>query len=112
MAPLGGSRAQREVVEDTLVHALAMAGRTTEAADAARPAPLPSLLRARRATSGRGVRVERVGQQLMALDGFSSVAVTTMITLAIVDLHVELVAGAAAWTAGWWLLREPGGNPR
>ena len=44
----------------------------------------------------------------MALDGFSSVAVTTMITLAIVDLHVELVAGAAAWTAGWWLLREPG----
>jgi len=33
MAPLGGSRAQREVVEDTLVHALAMAGRTTEAAE-------------------------------------------------------------------------------
>ena len=32
MDPLGGSRAQREVVEDTLVHALAMAGRTTEAA--------------------------------------------------------------------------------
>jgi hypothetical protein len=33
MTPLGGSRAQREVVEDTLVHVLAMAGRTTEAAD-------------------------------------------------------------------------------
>jgi hypothetical protein len=33
LEPLGGSRAQREVVEDTLVHALAMAGRTTEAAD-------------------------------------------------------------------------------
>ncbi len=33
MEPLGGSRAQREVVEDTLVHALAMAGRTSEAAD-------------------------------------------------------------------------------
>jgi hypothetical protein len=33
MAPLGGSRAQREVVEDTLVHVLAMAGRTTEAAE-------------------------------------------------------------------------------
>ena len=32
MAPLGGSKAQREVVEDTLVHALAMAGRGTEAA--------------------------------------------------------------------------------
>ena len=32
MAPLGGSKAQREVVEDTLVHVLAMAGRTTEAA--------------------------------------------------------------------------------
>ena len=33
MEPLGGSKAQREVVEDTLVHALAMAGRTTEAAE-------------------------------------------------------------------------------
>jgi hypothetical protein len=33
MAPLGGSRAQREVVEDTLVHVLAMAGRATEAAE-------------------------------------------------------------------------------
>ena len=33
MEPLGGSRAQREVVDDTLVHALAMAGRTAEAAD-------------------------------------------------------------------------------
>ncbi|MCP3422220.1 FAD/NAD(P)-binding protein [Nocardioides pinisoli] len=33
MAPLGGSRAQRDVVEDTLVHVLAMAGRTTEAAE-------------------------------------------------------------------------------
>jgi len=43
----------------------------------------------------------------MALDGFSSVAVTTMIAVAIADLHVELVAAAAAWTAGWWLLREP-----
>jgi hypothetical protein len=43
----------------------------------------------------------------MALDGFASVAVTTMMAVAIVDLHVELVAGAAAWTAGWWLLREP-----
>ena len=32
MEPLGGSKAQREVVEDTLVHALAGAGRTTEAA--------------------------------------------------------------------------------
>ncbi|MBC2933987.1 FAD/NAD(P)-binding protein [Nocardioides sp. zg-1228] len=32
LSPLGGSRAQREVVEDTLVHTLAMAGRTTEAA--------------------------------------------------------------------------------
>jgi hypothetical protein len=32
MAALGGSKAQREVVEDTLVHALAMAGRNEEAA--------------------------------------------------------------------------------
>ena len=78
---------------------------------AARPAPLPPLLSARRTASRRGVHDERVGQQLMALDGFSGVAVTTMISLAIVDLHVELVAGAAAWTAGWWLLREPGGSP-
>lgn len=43
---------------------------------------------------------------MIALDGFSGVAVTTMITLAIVELHVELVAGAAAWLAAWWLLRE------
>ncbi len=43
---------------------------------------------------------------MIALDGFSSVAVTTMITLAITELHVELVAGAAAWLAAWWLLRE------
>lgn len=43
----------------------------------------------------------------MTLDGFSAVAVTTMVSIAIADLHVELVAGAAAWTAGWWLLREP-----
>jgi hypothetical protein len=44
-----------------------------------------------------------------ALDGFSSVAVTSLIALAITELHVELVAGAAAWIAGWWLLREPAG---
>ena len=48
----------------------------------------------------------------MALDGFSGVAVTTMITLAIVDLHVELVAGAAAsGPPVGGLLREPGGKP-
>ncbi len=40
-------------------------------------------------------------------DALSSVAVTTMIVLAIGDLHVELVAGAGAWLAAWWLLREP-----
>ncbi len=43
----------------------------------------------------------------MPQDAFTSVAVTTMIALAISDLHVELVAGAAAWVAAWWLLREP-----
>ncbi|MDZ5662632.1 NAD(P)-binding protein [Nocardioides sp. zg-1308] len=32
MDPLGGSKAQREVVEDTLVHVLAMAGRNADAA--------------------------------------------------------------------------------
>ena len=42
----------------------------------------------------------------MTGDALSSVAVTTMITLAIMELHVELVAGAAAWLAAWWLLRE------
>lgn len=41
------------------------------------------------------------------LDAFSSVAVTSLIALAITELHVELLAGAAAWIAGWWLLREP-----
>ena len=42
----------------------------------------------------------------MPEDALTSVAVTTMITLAIVELHVELVAGAAAWLSAWWLLRE------
>ena len=47
----------------------------------------------------------------MGLDGFGAVAAVTTISLAMTDLHVELVAGAAAWAAGWWLLREPGGDP-
>jgi len=42
----------------------------------------------------------------MALDGFGSVAATTMVAAVMADLHVEVVAGAAAWLAGWWLLRE------
>ena len=42
---------------------------------------------------------------MIGLDALSSVAVTTMIALAIVELHVELVAGAAAWLGAWWLLR-------
>ena len=29
-----------------------------------------------------------------------------------VELHVELVAGAAAWLAAWWLLREPAAGGR
>jgi hypothetical protein len=33
------------------------------------------------------------------LDAFSSVAVTSMVALAITDLHVELLAGAAAWVS-------------
>ena len=36
----------------------------------------------------------------------TSVAVTTMVTLGIVELHGELVAGAVAWLAAWWMLRE------
>jgi hypothetical protein len=43
---------------------------------------------------------------VIVLDGFGSVAVTTMIALAMFDLHVELAAGAAAWLTAWWLLRE------
>ena len=58
MAPLGGSKAQREVVEDTLVHALAMAGRNQEAAvvlDARlsrRASPLDARRRARLMVAG------------------------------------------------------------
>ena len=58
MAPLGGSKAQREVVEDTLVHALAMAGRNQEAAvvlDARlsrRASPLDARRRARLVVAG------------------------------------------------------------
>ena len=48
----------------------------------------------------------------MPQDALTSVAVTTMIALAIVELHVELVAGAAAWLAAWWLLREPAAGGR
>lgn len=47
----------------------------------------------------------------MTLDGFWAVAATTMTVLAIAELHAELVTGAAAWAAGWWLLREPGPRP-
>ncbi|MCW2739497.1 hypothetical protein [Nocardioides sp.] len=43
----------------------------------------------------------------MPHDALTSVAVTTLIALAINELHVELVAGAAAWLTAWWLLREP-----
>ncbi len=43
----------------------------------------------------------------MLQDAFSTVAVTTMFALAMSELHVELVAGAAAWLAAWWLLRDP-----
>ena len=59
MDPLGGSKAQREVVEDTLVHALAMAGRNREAArvlDARlsrRASPLDARRRARLVHSSR-----------------------------------------------------------
>ena len=42
----------------------------------------------------------------MLQDALSTLAITTMFALAMVDLHVELVAGAAAWLAAWWLLRE------
>lgn len=40
-------------------------------------------------------------------DALPTVALTTMIAAALADLHVEIVAGAAAWVAAWWVLREP-----
>ena len=49
----------------------------------------------------------RAGEPAVLQDALSTVAVTTMFALAMVDLHVELVAGAVAWLAAWWLLREP-----
>lgn len=30
----------------------------------------------------------------------------TMIVLALLELHLEIVAGAAAWLAAWWMLRD------
>ncbi|HEV2797398.1 MAG TPA: hypothetical protein VGV65_07225 [Nocardioides sp.] len=42
----------------------------------------------------------------MLEDALSTVAITTMFALAMTELHLELVAGAAAWLAAWWLLRE------
>ncbi|SFB08912.1 hypothetical protein SAMN05192575_103285 [Nocardioides alpinus] len=43
----------------------------------------------------------------MPQEALTSVALTTMIALALTELHVELVAGSAAWIAAWWVLREP-----
>ena len=43
---------------------------------------------------------------MSTLDAFGSAAATSLVTLALTELHVELVAGAAAWLVGWWLLRE------
>ena len=51
-------------------------------------------------------RTLRAGDPAVLQDALSTVAVTTMFALAMVDLHVELVAGGAAWLAAWWLLRE------
>ena len=48
----------------------------------------------------------RAGDPTVLQDALSTVAVTTVFALAMVDLHVELVAGGAAWLAAWWLLRE------
>lgn len=42
----------------------------------------------------------------MLQDALSTVAIATMFALAMVELHLELVAGAAAWLAAWWMLRE------
>jgi predicted membrane metal-binding protein len=41
------------------------------------------------------------------LDDLGAVALGTMAILAITELHVELLAGGAAWLAAWWFLREP-----
>jgi len=45
-------------------------------------------------------------------DALTSVAVTTMVTLGVVELHGEVVAGAVAWLAAWWILREPTSHRR
>lgn len=51
-------------------------------------------------------RTPRAGDPAVLQDALSTVAVTTMFALAMGDLHIELVAGGAAWMAAWWLLRE------
>ncbi|MDT0187179.1 hypothetical protein Q9S36_44045 [Microbacterium sp. ARD31] len=38
---------------------------------------------------------------------FGSTALTSLVALSLTELYVELLAGAAAWAVGWWLLREP-----
>lgn len=41
------------------------------------------------------------------MNGLGAVAIATMVVLAIAELHLEVVSGAAAWLAAWWFLREP-----
>lgn len=40
-------------------------------------------------------------------DAVGPVAMTTMVALTLLELHPELVTGAVAWLAAWWILREP-----
>ena len=44
-------------------------------------------------------------------DGLTVVAVSTLAALAILELHLELVAGAFAWLGARWVLREPAPRP-
>jgi hypothetical protein len=76
LAPLGGSRAQREVVEDTLVHALAMAGRTTEAAG------LLDVRLSRRASALDARRLAALSPIDQAhADGREDIAISTMVAI-------------------------------
>jgi hypothetical protein len=48
----------------------------------------------------------------MRLDALTSVALTTMVALAMSELHLEVVAGAGAFLGAWWMLRDPADAPR
>lgn len=44
-------------------------------------------------------------------DALTVVALGTLAALAILELHLELAAGAVAWLGARWMLREPAPRP-